>query len=58
MITYLNSEEIAKHLRITTRTLFSLRKRRIIPYMRVGRGIRYNMDEVDKAMEKRMVKAL
>jgi excisionase family DNA binding protein len=47
----LTVRQAAKLLQISTRTLWTLTKQRIIPYVPVGRSVRYNLDELRKWIE-------
>lgn len=48
----------ARLLRVSLRHLINLRKRRLVPHVRLGRSVRYNPSEVEKAVEKLTVQAV
>lgn len=52
----LTETEQAKQLHCSTRLLRKLRARRMIPYIKLGRAIRYKPDAVARAIEKLTVK--
>ena len=55
---YTTEEELAKELRVSQRHLINLRNRRLIPFVRLGRLIRYNRAAVEKAIQKLTVQEL
>ena len=55
---YTTEEELARELRVSQRHLINLRNRRLIPFVRLGRLIRYNRAAVEKAIQKLTVKEL
>lgn len=44
--------EIASHFQCNIRTVTKLMKRRILPFVKIGRLVRLDVDECDQAMEK------
>jgi predicted DNA-binding transcriptional regulator AlpA len=52
----ITERELAQLLHCTPRHIFNLRRRRIIPYVKLGGAIRYNADEVERAIQKLTVK--
>jgi len=44
----------AAHLKISLRTLDNWMKKGVIPYIRIGRGVRLKLSEVDEAMKRRL----
>jgi excisionase family DNA binding protein len=52
----INTEELCKRLDLSEPTLISWRKKKVIPFMRVGSSIRYNWPKVIEALEKRNAK--
>lgn len=44
--------EMASYLRIKPRQLFNWRADGLIPYMKIGRSVRYRKSAVDSALEK------
>jgi hypothetical protein len=49
----INSRELSQKLGISIPTLFRWRKKGKIPYLRVGKSIKYNLGDVIKAIEVR-----
>ena len=49
--------EQARILRISPHHLINLRRRRLVPHVRLGKSVRYNPDEVAKAMRKLTISA-
>jgi excisionase family DNA binding protein len=44
--------EIAAHFKCSVRTITSLMRRRILPFVKQGRFVRFDTDDCDRAMEK------
>jgi excisionase family DNA binding protein len=44
--------EIAAHFKCSVRTITSLMRRRILPFIKQGRFVRFDTDDCDRAMEK------
>ena len=55
---YNTEEELAKELRVSQRHLINLRNRRLIPFVRLGRLIRYDRRAVAKALDKLTVREI
>ena len=53
----LKKDEVAARLGIGISGLDSLMARRIIPYIKLGRRVRFRWSDVEKALEKRTVRA-
>lgn len=47
-------KETAAHLKISLRTLNEWMKKGFIPYIRIGRGLRFKLSEVDEAKKRRL----
>ena len=45
-------QEIADHYRCDLRTITNLMRRRILPFVKIGRILRFNIEECDRAMNK------
>lgn len=43
----------ADHLKVSRRTLSTWMKRGYVPYIKIGKGIRFKLSEVDEAMKRR-----
>jgi len=43
-------KEIADHYRCDLRTITNLMRRRILPFVKIGRIVRFNVEECDRAM--------
>lgn len=52
----LREKEQAKQLKCSLRHLVNLRNKRLIPFIRLGRSIRYNPIAVARALEKLEIK--
>ena len=50
--------EIAGHFKCNIRTVTKLMRRGILPYVKIGRFVRLDVDECDRAMEKYKSKSL
>jgi len=48
----LTEQEEATLLKVSKRHLFTLRQKRLIPFVRLGRVVRYDHDEVVRAIRK------
>jgi excisionase family DNA binding protein len=44
--------EIAVHLKCSVRTISKFMRRRVLPFVKSGRFVRFDTDECDRAMEK------
>lgn len=47
-----NLKETAKHLKVSERTLRNYVARRLIPFYRIGRSLRFNTAEIDQYIER------
>jgi hypothetical protein len=54
----IREKELLKDLPFSPRHLWNLRRRRLIPYMKVGRCVMYNPVAVERALEKLEIKSL
>jgi excisionase family DNA binding protein len=52
------AEELAKELRVSQRHLINLRNQKLIPHIKLGRLVRYDRAQVEKALQKLTVKEL
>ena len=50
--TWKTKREIASHFQCNIRTISKLMKRRILPYVKIGRVVRFDVVECDQALEK------
>jgi len=51
-------KKLLEDLPFSARHLWNLRRRRLIPYMKVGRCVMYNPAAVERALEKLEIKSL
>jgi excisionase family DNA binding protein len=51
---WVSLQETAEHLKISRRTMYDWMKRGFVPHIRIGRGIRFKLSEVDEAMKRRL----
>lgn len=54
---WVSKKRAAKHLGIGDRTLTDWMARRLIPYVRVGRKVIFNLREVDEHLKRREIQA-
>ena len=54
----LTEREQAEQLRCSLRHLVGLRNKRLIPFIRLGRSIRYDPNAVERALKKLTIKEL
>jgi excisionase family DNA binding protein len=54
----LTVEQISKWLGVSKRTIANLTARRKIPFVKVGRCVRFKLRDVEKAIEKMTVKSI
>ena len=54
----LKEKQQAKELNCSLRHLINLRQKRLIPFIRLGQAIRYNPEDVQRALAKLTVKEL
>lgn len=50
--TWKTKQEIAGHFQCNIRTITKLMKQRILPFVKIGRLVRFDVAECDQAMEK------
>jgi hypothetical protein len=55
---FLTSKDVLGMLQCSPRHLLNLRRRRLIPFIKLGRAVRYSPDEVARAISKLSVKEL
>jgi len=48
---YLDTRELAEWLGVSVRTVANLRQRRVIPYVKLGRVVRFKRDAVEAALK-------
>lgn len=51
-------KELVPEVKLCQRSLVGLRQKRLIPYMKIGRSVRYDLDAVKAALSKLTVKEL
>ena len=47
---YLTSTEVADLLGVSLRTVVNLRRRRVIPHLKIGRLVRFSREQVESAL--------
>jgi excisionase family DNA binding protein len=47
---YLNSQELAVWLGVSLRTVVNLRRRRVLPHIKIGRLVRFSREQVESAL--------
>ena len=47
-----------KHIKCSQRHIVSLREKRLIPFIKLGRCVRYDLDAVNKALEKLTIREI
>jgi excisionase family DNA binding protein len=55
---YLNIQEAAQYLRISKWAIYKMVDRRQIPFIPIGRPLRFDMKTLDEWMSKRTIKAV
>lgn len=55
---FLPKQEIAKRYQISVRQVTNLMRRRILPFVKVGRMVRFNTQSCDKALMQFEVKSV
>ena len=55
---WINTEEAAQFLGVTTRTIANYRERGMIPFAQVGRVIRYRREDLNRFLMEHYVKPL
>lgn len=53
---YITEDELAASLKISKRSLANYRARKVIPFLKIGRVIRFNPAAVNAALEQLVVK--
>jgi excisionase family DNA binding protein len=51
-------EQIAEHFSVSVRTVANLQRRRVLPFCKVGRLVRFNLDDCEKALLKFQVRSV
>jgi excisionase family DNA binding protein len=51
---WVGKKEAAGHLKISLRTLSNWMNKGVIPHIRIGRGVRFKLSEVDEAVKRRL----
>ena len=49
----INKKQMAERLSVTPRTLENWMKRGLVPYIRIGRVVRYDLEEVMRTLKRR-----
>ena len=57
MIKLLSPQELSEVLSISIETVYAWTSQKRIPYIKMGRLVRFNMDEVNKWLERQRVTA-
>ena len=57
MIKLLSPQELSEVLSISIETVYAWTSQKRIPYIKMGRLVRFNMDEVNKWLERQKVEA-
>jgi excisionase family DNA binding protein len=55
---YLNSSEMAAWLGVSLRTVVNLRRRRLLPHIKIGRLVRFSREQVESALRSYTVNEL
>jgi len=50
---WVDQKAVAEHLKISRRTLYDWMQKGVIPHVRLGRGVRFRLSDVDEAMKRR-----
>jgi len=50
---WVDQKAAAEHLKISRRTLYDWMQKGVIPHVRLGRGVRFKLSDVDEAMKRR-----
>lgn len=51
---WVGKKEAAKHFNVSQRTLQNWMKKGVIPYVRIGRNVRFKLSDVDQAVKRRL----
>lgn len=54
----ITEKELAAMLSVSWRHVQNLRNRRLIPHVRLGRVVRYRVQDVEKALERLTIRAI
>jgi excisionase family DNA binding protein len=49
-----SKQETAKHLKISLGTLSHWMKKGVLPYVKIGKGVRFKLSQVDEAMNRQL----
>ena len=52
---YLNVQELASHINVKVKTIYSWISLKEIPYFKLGRLVRFEKDEIDRWLEQKKV---
>lgn len=55
---YMTAQELAAWLGVSLRTVVNLRRRRVLPHLKIGRLVRFSRVQVESAMSSYTVKGL
>jgi excisionase family DNA binding protein len=50
---WVDQKTVVEHLKVSRRTLFNWMQKGEIPHVRLGRGLRFRLSDVDEAMKRR-----
>ncbi len=50
---WVDQKAAAEHLKISRRTLYDWMRKGVIPHVRLGRGVRFRLSDVDETMKRR-----
>ena len=53
---FITEKDLLRMLKCSPRHLLNLRQRRLLPYTRLGRSIRYDVDDIERALKKLTVR--
>ncbi len=56
--TWLDRKGLAAHLKLSLRTIDNLRRRRVLPYVKIGRTVRFDLQACREALQKFEVKSI
>jgi excisionase family DNA binding protein len=51
---WVGKKEAAKHFNVSQRTLHNWMKKGVIPYVRIGRNVRFKLSDADEALKRRL----
>jgi excisionase family DNA binding protein len=49
---FMDASELASFLGVSLRTVRTMQQRRLIPFVKIGRSVRFRLSQVEKALEK------